>query len=279
MSCVSQRITVFLIALLALGSAVSQSYAQGTVTLPPPSTAPLAIPNAVPSMPADAGEPMASPPAFSETSVGGPQNNPVTVTTMPGVASPTPVLSTVTTPAKPDSNIPKVVTSVVDDLRNAEKNVSLDDMARAQDALTRLDLLLEIERRINDIEKARDERKSIGRSSGRMADIGTIPASALNLPVTPVSSNVNIRPTPAVVAPPVERNDYTVEQIAGINGSYRAVLANGSGKRQTVTQGEKVGSWTVQKISATGVTLSGKSGSKKTLTVETNGAPVVIRPR
>ena len=195
--------------------------------------------------------------------------------------------------ASKNNAIPSSVNEVVNDLKTSEKNVSLDDMARAQDAIARLDLLLEIEKRINDIEKARDDRKNIGRGSrssmAGLGGLGGIPASALGLPslpsaapgtasvrVTdaPSSNGGSMRATPAVAS----GSDYTVEQITAVNGNYRAVVQGSGSDRQTVSQGDKVGRYTVQKISASGVVLA-QGSDRKTLTVESDGAPVLIRAR
>lgn len=188
------------------------------------------------------------------------------------------------------ASIPSAVTDIVTDLKRAEKSVSLEDMARAQDALARLDLLLDIERKINEIEKTREDRKNIGKSMSRDGgSMGRVPASALNLPLTGNSGGMNSRPTSVyrpttvtttpstpAVAPAPAREAYKVDQISGSNGRYRAVLVDGGGKKSTVSEGEKLGAYTVSKISATGVTLAdGKD--RKVLTVESDGIPMVIR--
>lgn len=193
-------------------------------------------------------------------------------------------------------NIPSAVTDVVTDLKRAEKNVTLEDVARAQDALARLDLLLDIEKKINEIEKTRDERKSIGKSLSRESNssFGQIPASALNLPISGNTGGMTspfraataapaIAPkpsVPAVTPPPAPKpsaDGYKVEQINGSNGRYRAVISEGS-KKNTVSVGEKLGAFTVSNISATGVTLSNDK-DRKVLTVESGGVPMVVRPR
>lgn len=189
-------------------------------------------------------------------------------------------------------NIPTAVTDVVTDLKRAEKNVTLEDVARAQDALARLDLLLDIEKKINEIEKVRDERKSIGKSFSRdtsaSGGFGQIPASALSLPMTgsspfrPTASTVSQPSRPVVSTPaPSPRasaDGYTVEQITGSNGRYRAVVSDSGGKKSTVSTGEKLNGFTVSNISASGVTLTNDK-DRKVLSVESNGIPMVVRPR
>lgn len=197
------------------------------------------------------------------------------------------------TPA--NANIPTAVTDVVNDLKRAEKNVTLEDVARAQDALARLDLLLDIEKKINEIERTRDERKNIGKSFSRESSsggFGQVPASALNLPLggsglgggmtspfraaTTSASSKPIVATPPP-APKPTTDGYKVEQINGSNGMFRAVISD-NGKKNTLGVGDKLGAFTVSNISAKGVTLTNDK-DRKVLTVENGGVPMVVRPR
>jgi len=190
-------------------------------------------------------------------------------------------------------DIPKSVTEIVDDLRKSEKDVSLEDVARAQDALTRLDLLLDIQKRINDIQKERNNGEEDKQKASRasMAGMG-MPPGAFNFPMPAAALGNNDVGMPSGMAPtatpthpmniasamePSSSSDMTVDQITGVNGRYRAVI-DVSGSKKTVEQGDKVGRYSVQKISATGVTLA-NGNDRKVLAVENGGAAVVIRSR
>lgn len=58
----------------------------------------------------------------------------------------------------------------------------------------------------------------------------------------------------------------SVRVISGSNGKYTAVISMQSGAPATISEGDKVGTWTVQKISTDGVTVIGGDKEK---TVET----------
>jgi hypothetical protein len=308
MSCANQRwvlASVFGFAVAVLGMATVPALAQTATAV-----APVAVAPAAPTKPVSAAtvvqpsstNPMAAPmPALSTDASTTASDEDLTDeqimaqmgAPVPPLGTPLPVPSAVPAAVK-TNGIPSSVTDVVDDLRASEKNVSLEDMARARDALTRLDLLLEIEKRINDIEKARDDRRNIGRGSrSSMASLGGmsgIPASALGLPPLPTSApgtaSVRVTDGPSTSAPSMRATPavasggsggYTIEQISALNGNYRAVVT-GTGGRHTVEQGDKLGGYTVQKISATGVVLA-QGKERKTLTVEADGTPVLIRAR
>lgn len=308
MKCANAQISftslVIILAIAAFAGTTNGAYAQAPVAptpalsmaAPAPSTqnlkevAPLNIPGAPPLATAglddlDADEamdiPSTAPGLKPMDTMGG---------TMPASPSMKPVTAAGAGATPEGKNIPTAVTDIVTDLKRAEKNVTLEDVARAQDALARLDLLLDIEKKINEIEKVRDDRKSIGKSFSRdsvgSGGFGQIPASALSLPMgggspfrpsTPSVSQPKPQ-APAPAAPRASADGYTVEQITGSNGRYRAIISDSGGKKSTVSTGEKLSGFTVSNISATGVTLtSGKD--RKVLPVESNGIPMVVRPR
>lgn len=226
-----------------IGLAAAPAFAQAPIAAPSQNlkeVAPLSVPQTAPLATADTTTDDIEMPASPTMGA----VDALKPTAMPGesmAAKPAPA-----NPLATDSKaIPTAVTDVVGDLKRAEKNVTLEDVARAQDALARLDLLLDIEKKINEIEKVRDERKSIGKSMARDSSasggFGQIPASALSLPLAGGSPNSPFRPTtptvttpakPVVTVPTTPRasaDGYAVEQITGSNGRYRAVISDAGG--------------------------------------------------
>jgi type IV pilus biogenesis protein PilP len=167
---------------------------------------------------------------------------------------------------------PETPAAVKDAITRLQKtdNINLDDMIRAQDAINRLDLMLEIEKRQDEIKKLREGDKPKGMSSLLQ---GGIPASVLGLPSTKTpafnpSGGDDFASAPVIKRTPKEV-DYTVTRIIGSNGRYAAVLDNGD-ESVTVRSGEKLPDGRkVASINLTSVVISGgEKGSKgKTLTI------------
>jgi type IV pilus biogenesis protein PilP len=161
---------------------------------------------------------------------------------------------------------PKIVQEAVTGLQKTDP-INLDDMVRAQDAINRLDLLLEIEKRQTELKKIRDERNKPTLSAG-------IPASALGLPKTPgaaapapVSSAprpVTLPVTPPPAASPI--SNYILKRIMGSEGRYAAVLDDG-GKTISVRPGETLPDGSkVKTVTLTSISIE-KDKKSKTLTI------------
>lgn len=179
--------------------------------------------------------------------------------------------------AAPKSNLlespvtPQVVTDAVTGLQKTDP-INLDDMIRAQDAINRLDLMLEIEKRQGELKKLRDERTKPASSPFS----SPLPASALDLPpvianpapVKRVASNdddgdSDFRPSSSSSG---SLDKYSLKRITGSNGRYAAVLANGD-RVESVRQGDTLtGDVKVKSVNLTEVTLV-KGKKSKTLTI------------
>jgi type IV pilus biogenesis protein PilP len=162
-------------------------------------------------------------------------------------------------------NTPQIVNDAVSRLQKTDQ-INLDDMIRAQDAINRLDLLLEIEKRQTELKKIRDERNKP--AAGSLLG-SSIPSSALNLPAIranmppPVSGASSASPSPR---PSGSWDKYTVRRIFGSDGRYMAIIMD-SDKPQTVRAGDKLPDGSkVSSVNLTGVSLS-KDGKSKTLTI------------
>lgn len=165
---------------------------------------------------------------------------------------------------------PQIVNETVSRLQKTDP-INLDDMIRAQDAINRLDLLLEIEKRQTELKKIRDERNKPSPS----AMMGGLPPGMLNLP--PIKASA---PPPApVITPPLKADkdgeeksskDYAVKRILGTDGRYMAVLDLGSDGVRTVKVGDKLPDGSkIQSISLTEVVL-GNGKKSKTLTISSD---------
>ena len=147
------------------------------------------------------------------------------------------------------------ISAVVDRLRQDENRVSVGDLTAAQDTVTRLDLLLEIEKRITDIDKTRTERTGMGLLAMNSPDqiAANMPKDSLNMPTG--GSMTNGRSG--------NSGDFSVARITGRQNRFTAVLIGSDSKQITVQAGDTIpGGYKVDSISSNGVRVSSKSGSK-----------------
>ncbi|MBI3419679.1 MAG: type IV pilus biogenesis protein PilP [Proteobacteria bacterium] len=166
-------------------------------------------------------------------------------------------------PLTQPANTPHIVQDAVTGLQKTDP-INMDDMIRAQDAINRLDLLLEIEKRQTELKKLRDERnKPVGLSAA-------IPASALNLPTRTAGASMAAalpRPSaPITIEPPKPSGTYNLKRIVGTSGQYLAILSVGdktvsARAGETLPDGSKVKSVTLTSVSLV------KDRKSKTLTI------------
>ncbi len=162
-------------------------------------------------------------------------------------------------PKTPDS-----VKSVIKRLNTATDGVSLDDLNSAREAVAKLDMLIDIEKRLTDLEKIRQEREGQSLSSA-------IPASALGMGG---SFAPGMQPYPGQpanagmpVAAPVEQK-VEVVRIQGARGRFAAVVKTGEDKREQVRAGDTLADGSeVLSVSSRGVVLL-KDQKKRTLNVK-----------
>ncbi|MBY0428578.1 MAG: hypothetical protein K2Q32_05105 [Alphaproteobacteria bacterium] len=181
--------------------------------------------------------------------------------------------------------MPSAVQDAVTRLQKVDQ-INLDDMIRAQDAINRLDLLLEIEKRQTELKKVRDERNKPAASAVAAAGLlgSAIPASALNLP--------KITSLPAADTPSVSSSSsssftskssfsskkseadsggpsskYSIKRISGTDGRYFAVINTDDNASQSVHSGDKLPDGSIVKsITLTNVSLI-KDKKSKNLTI------------
>ncbi len=180
------------------------------------------------------------------------------------------------------------VNKVLERLRNDQSRISLDDIAAAEDALKRLEILNSIEKQLTEISKIRDAREQKSRPSfggaGGLSGIPAVPASSLTpLPPPPAPSNpqsvsTNISPSfnsSANIAPTISprRNPegkVEIERISGAEGSLRATVSSG-GERKNVGIGDSLADGQqIVSISADSVVLRNSKGKEQTVTLDKN---------
>lgn len=210
---------------------------------------------------------------------------PTQTATMPKVAAaPSGVTvlpdSAVTTPAalqEPEDEdtasikVPKSVNDVLKKLDKATDNVTLEDINAARDAIAKLDVLLDIEKRLTDLASIRHDReeKSVA---------AALPASALGMAPTPSAAIPNY-PAPGgagamMAAPPpvmAFSSDPEVLRIVGADGRFVASIKEVDGKTLRVREGDKLmdGS-VVESISRNGLTIE-RDKNKRTIRVKDVG--------
>lgn len=234
----------------------------------------LAVANSATSM-AAAASPLPVPPPGAEKV--GSAANLASPPGGPGTGSPALIQATLPAVVADDDmpedskKIPTQVTAVVKKLQDAKVDLSLEDMNQARAALARLDLLLELEQKMTDLDKARAKRTGadmaddvsamLPRGVARMPGRG---AMAVEMPVvTPVAMR-----TPVVAT-------YTVQRINGIDGSYTAQLSSATDEKTTVHVGDKLSDGsTVTGITASTVSVRGANDKTDHMLRVNNTSPM-----
>ena len=185
----------------------------------------------------------------------------VTNTASPAVSTTTTTTtsSATTTPDAMGSvaNEPAVA-AVMDRLKQDESRISVGDMTSAQDTVARLDLLLQIEKKLGDIDKARQDRA--GASMMMPPGMENLPLSGGDSAMTSSSGNSAMMSQMKRMS---ANNDFSVARIAGRQGKFTATLSTPDGKQITVRPGDTFGdNMKVSSISSAGVQVSSKSGTK-----------------
>jgi len=122
----------------------------------------------------------------------------------------------------PEIKVPDSVNEVLKHLNAKSEDITLDDLNAAREAIAKLDALIDIEKRLQDLDKIRNERNK----EKEKQLIEALPKTAL-------------MPPPAYAPPPLEKNttelkaplpmpvDVDVVRIEGTNGRYGALIKDG----------------------------------------------------
>jgi hypothetical protein len=246
-----------------------EAHAQtGSPVMPPatphaPSTAgahSTAMPS--PAAPTTAALPKATSPAARSASPG-PEIK------IPDLSKPLPGGKKDTKEAKSDElggKIPDSVKDVIKHLSTKTEDVTLDDLNAAREAIAKLDALIDIEKRLADLEKIRSDREK--ENDKKLID--ALPKAALTPPpqyIPPVMERpmpvVQAKPaTPIASPPPPKPVEITVIRIEGSNNRYGALIKDGDNTRM-VHVGDHLSDGTVvTSVSARGVQLEKDKASR-----------------
>lgn len=177
---------------------------------------------------------------------------------------------------KSDKDVPEQVEKVIDKLRGAKVDLSLEDMNQARAALARLDLLLELEQKMHDLQKARQKNEASSDDSDISGLLPTQVTGMARRGGMPMASAAPIQPMPVVErAPPKPApSSYEIQRISGVNGNYSATLKNITDQKiSSVRSGDKLADDTeVLSVAPTGVRLREPGGKVRTLVIENASA-------
>ena len=164
--------------------------------------------------------------------------------------------------------------SAVKRLDTGSDATTLDDLNRARQTVTRIEAMIELEKRMKELEKLRGERNDM---SAQSAMSSLLPSNAL-MAALPASIL-----TPSVTAPPIVVEEKKVKRsvqntdrpevvrIYGAGGKYTAVLKYSGKDEKTVKIGEKINDDdTVQAITASRVQI-GNGKTSYTVSVKNIG--------
>ncbi len=165
-----------------------------------------------------------------------------------------------------DPEVPDSVKEIVKRLNHATKDVTLEDLNSAREAVVKLDVLIDIEKRLNDLISLRKERED---TSDDLAD--AIPNSALPVAPSVASAYVpQVQSTHSIM--PDTLPDIEVIRVMGASGHYAALIKDAEGSETQVRIGDKLTDGSkVKGISRKGVTI--KNGKKiRTVKIKDVGA-------
>jgi hypothetical protein len=126
-----------------------------------------------------------------------------------------------------DGKTPSAVKDVVKRLSHQTENVTVEDLNAAKEAVARLDALIDIEKRLSDLEEIRRERDELS-SAATMLPAGALPAGAL-----PVANPLMTAPQAPVAPPPPPVDTFTtdglqVERLVATDNKFTAYIKDGS---------------------------------------------------
>lgn len=176
------------------------------------------------------------------------------------------------------NSVPSSVEKVVKNLSTQAKGLTLEDLNSAREASAKLDALLDIERKLTDLAKLRQDRDTAINAGNIEANSGkfeaSIPMSALAEPqpvVAPPAYLAPAAPAPAPAPVPVNEGPKEVDiiRVSGASGKYVAIYKGANEEELKVRQGDKMqDDSVVRSISRHGVTLA---KNKKTVTLQIKG--------
>jgi len=199
---------------------------------------------------------------------------PSTTAAAPATATVSPLSSTTGTGSSPANEpLEKTITKIGDKAVDAAKkqikdlesmdDTTLQDLTEARQTITRIDAVIDMEKKINELQRIRADRRNIG-GSGAAARIAPPSLDSLLPNVAPIAAP--IAPVAPINLPSISvpSGRPEVAQILGTEGRYVAVLKIGK-DRHSVRIGDKIPSGdTVEGITSTSITLLPAGKGKRT---------------
>ncbi|MCL2468742.1 MAG: hypothetical protein FWF24_00700 [Alphaproteobacteria bacterium] len=171
------------------------------------------------------------------------------------------------------SVVPASVKKIVDRLDNTTKEIMLEDLNAAREAIVKLDVLIDIEKRLTNLMDIRRDRDEAAAAAAPPPGRGMPP------PPPPIFD----MPMPVMPMPPIPQDmsfgrDPEIVRIVGAGGNYMAQMRDEGGAVKQLRVGDKLpnGS-TVSSISRNGVTLT--MSDKKTKTVQVQDVGTIFSNR
>jgi type IV pilus biogenesis protein PilP len=167
-----------------------------------------------------------------------------------------------------DVKTPDAVKNVMKRLNSSTSNITLEDLNAAREAVARVDMLIELEKKLKDLSEIRKDHK------GSDPFENALPASALGVKfplqpqptVAPIQTANNF-PSAIPTAYGASTGDVVVERIIGAGGRYTAMVKVNDGKVTQARVGDELSNGsTVKAISDQGVTVE-KDKKIKTIKV------------
>jgi len=226
--------------------------------------------SAAPVLPAMPAMPAAAPVQTATTAKAGAAPSGSIVLSGTGVTAP-PALQEPEDEDTSSIKVPKSVNNVLKKLDKATDNVTLEDINAARDAIAKLDVLLDIEKRLTDLATIRHDReeKSVAAALPASA-LGVAPSPSAAMPNYPAAGGGGATMT---APPPVMAfsSDPEVLRIVGADGRFVASIKEVDGKTLRVREGDKLmdGS-VVESISSNGLTIE-RDKNKRTIRVKDVG--------
>lgn len=158
---------------------------------------------------------------------------------------------------------------VLGQLDKVPDETSLEELNRARQTISRIEAMIEVERRLGELDRLRKDRRGGQGAVVPEALINAIPMQALGLPSKPSVSSA-FESDGAGFDRPMSSSRPQVSRIYGVGGKYTAVLKYPGGITKPVNAGDKISANEVVKaISPMSVEIGGKGkGSQYTLYVK-----------
>ncbi len=148
---------------------------------------------------------------------------------------------------------------IIKKLDVAADATSLADLNSARQTVTRIEAMIELEKRLKELDKLRGERDGMSSAPAMLA--GAIPSSALMPPPSAASGMpMGSAPAPQIIKMPSNAGRPEIAHIYGAGGRYTAVLKYSDGDTKSVRVGDKVSDGeTVRFITSSSVDVGGKT--------------------